>query len=220
MPFKRTPPRVHVKVNDTKSIAPQKSYTVNSTPATSNTARKRFWDQLSLHSFSKRQNSARHFLSHHTAPIGLEREIDEVEYNEISKSAPGGFTPFEIDKSLDFYKRPSNVLSIDIDDEKFETESQKIEQERLAYEDRKNVVKLSEKLNSLNFESQQLYEDSPDDEELQNDGEIISRGTKVKIKYRGFVMAGFTFESLEFPSKDVEYMKFCLRALESLFTTK
>lgn len=41
---------------------------------------------------------------------------------------------------------------------------------------------------------------------------------KVRVKYGGYVMAGFSSVNRKFSPSDVEYMRICVKALESLFT--
>lgn len=234
MPFRKSLAKLYFRPTDQKIVL--NSSGNNTSPkfpalcSVGKCRKRRLWDQLSLFSLSTRRDNQEFTQLYKTAPVGA-ITAPFGESNVASLSAPGIFCPFEtVDSDVDMASEEelSQEMAkmgiktpVPLEDDNHEV-LQKINNEQIT----KDVINLIPKVKP-NFQEQHDFREEKIGQYVEIDSirdkktlELKDLGVKVKIKYGGYIMAGVSHDHRSFSPSDVEYMKLCVKALESLFACK
>lgn len=192
--------------------------------------KKKLWDQLSVISLSPEKLPKVFTNPQKTAPV---RPIVEVfDKYKTSLSAPGAFLPFETEESDEDEMLQIDLLAQQMDNMgiknpipqdpfgQFNSFSGE-EKSRLqgGYWRSEHGLDLEDEhcIELEAGEGTQIIKETVDNKRQMA---LMPQGVKAKLKYGGYIMAGFSLEQRSFSPSDVEYMKLCVKALESLFACK
>lgn len=247
MPFRKARAKISFLAKETGSgySEPLDFPNLPSTCTAGTCRKKKLWDQLSIFSSQASVNGTNHTrprerktptnsaesarnngeeeLPHDLIELG--KTPSQEEFDIVSKNT----IPFTSQLTADFLETPDMIDdSVNEDDIVHEMANMTI-QNNFLYADKKEeqTVPSGEDVipgNLKNGQSDDSYgNETKDNESLGpvraiNDEFMESTNeVGVKIKYGGYIMAGFSSEHRSFSPSDVEYMKLCVKALESLF---